>query len=224
MQRTKAKAVLREQYLNKKRTSADLQGQRKEVYILNPYKHKWVTQFDYTHLKNLIREKYGGVAFAQKMGMSLDTLTAKLNGGSKWTHEEVCKARELLEIAPMDDSLYFFNRKSFDEKTKTWIRKAIVLHNYIARTTKGQYQIPMNLVEMIMEFEDLTEKDTILDVALADKASAWDNAWYSLKAGFGFGFKAAIIELASETPFAVKMYQQCLRKKTRPTADTIPAP
>lgn len=61
-------------------------------------------------LRGLIREKYGTQAtFAEAMGMSKTTLSAKLNGKTEWSRQEIEKACRLLGIPAEDIPTYFFN-------------------------------------------------------------------------------------------------------------------
>ena len=64
---------------------------------------------DYSKLKGRIREKYKThEAFAKAMGMSLATLSKKLNNQSQWACSEIMKACELLGISLAEAHLYFF--------------------------------------------------------------------------------------------------------------------
>lgn len=60
-------------------------------------------------LRGLIREKYATQAdFAVAMNMSASTLSAKLNGITDWTRQEIEDACRLLGIAAEDIPTYFF--------------------------------------------------------------------------------------------------------------------
>jgi transcriptional regulator with XRE-family HTH domain len=65
---------------------------------------------DYSKLRGRIRTYYTTqAAFAQALGVSVCTLSQKLNGLSEWTAKEIRKACELLEIPPAEIPAYFFN-------------------------------------------------------------------------------------------------------------------
>ena len=65
---------------------------------------------DYSRLRGRIRTYYTTqAAFAEALGVSLCTLSKKLNGLTEWTAKEIRKACELLEIPPAEIHAYFFN-------------------------------------------------------------------------------------------------------------------
>lgn len=60
-------------------------------------------------LRGRIREKFGTQeAFAEAVGMSHTTLSAKLNGKTDWKRQEIEDACRLLDISAADIPLYFF--------------------------------------------------------------------------------------------------------------------
>ena len=70
------------------------------------------TIFDYSLLKGKIKEKCGTQRnFAQKMGLSNVSISEKLNSKSGWTQAEICRASEILDIAPILIESYFFKQK-----------------------------------------------------------------------------------------------------------------
>lgn len=61
-------------------------------------------------LRGSIREKFGTQeAFADAIGMSHTTLSAKLNGKSEWKRQEIEDACRLLGISAEEIPLYFFS-------------------------------------------------------------------------------------------------------------------
>lgn len=63
----------------------------------------------YPKLRGRIREKFGTQeAFSAAMDMNPTTLSAKLNGKTDWTRQEIEKACELLEIPLAEAHTYFF--------------------------------------------------------------------------------------------------------------------
>lgn len=65
----------------------------------------------YASLRGRIRAMYGTQeAFADDVGMSPTTLSAKLNGKTDWTRSEIEKACQLLDIQPEEIPAYFFTR------------------------------------------------------------------------------------------------------------------
>lgn len=61
-------------------------------------------------LRGRIREKFGTQeAFADAIGMSHTTLSAKLNGKSEWKRQEIEDACRLLGISAEEIPLYFFS-------------------------------------------------------------------------------------------------------------------
>lgn len=65
---------------------------------------------DYSRLRGRIRTYYTTqAAFAKALGISVCTLSQRLNGVSEWTAKEIRKACELLEIPPEEIPAYFFN-------------------------------------------------------------------------------------------------------------------
>lgn len=69
-------------------------------------------KFDYSKLKGRIREIFDTQsAFADAMGISAITLSAKLNNKGQWKSSEIDKACELLKIAKEEIPIYFFTPK-----------------------------------------------------------------------------------------------------------------
>ena len=69
-------------------------------------------KFDYSKLKGRIREIFDTQsAFADAMGISAITLSAKLNNKVQWKSSEIDKACELLKIAKEEIPIYFFTPK-----------------------------------------------------------------------------------------------------------------
>lgn len=69
-------------------------------------------KFDYSKLKGRIREIFDTQsAFADAMGISAITLSAKLNNKFQWKSSEIDKACELLKIAKEEIPIYFFTPK-----------------------------------------------------------------------------------------------------------------
>jgi transcriptional regulator with XRE-family HTH domain len=66
-------------------------------------------KFDYSKLRGKIREIFRTQsAFAEAMGISSTSLSAKLNNNVEFTQKEIDKAVELLKIAKEDIPTYFF--------------------------------------------------------------------------------------------------------------------
>lgn len=62
-------------------------------------------------LRGLIREKYGTqAAFADALGMSETTLSAKLNGKTEWTRQEIETTCKILGISAENIPTYFFDQ------------------------------------------------------------------------------------------------------------------
>lgn len=62
----------------------------------------------YAPLCNAIRQKFRTLrAFAEAIGMHPSTLSAKLNGRSQWTFQEVAKSCEVLGIPLAEAAQYF---------------------------------------------------------------------------------------------------------------------
>lgn len=67
---------------------------------------------DYSKLKGRIIEKYGTrTAFAEAIGITMESLSRRLNNGSNFRTEEYVKACDLLDIPPKEMHLYFFTPK-----------------------------------------------------------------------------------------------------------------
>jgi hypothetical protein len=63
----------------------------------------------YAKLRGAIREKFGThKAFAQAIGMSEASLSAKLNGRTEWQADEIAQACQLLDIQLELAYQYFF--------------------------------------------------------------------------------------------------------------------
>lgn len=63
----------------------------------------------YMKLRGRIREKFGTqAAFAEAMGMSETTISAKLTRKTDWTRTEMEKACDLLDIPIVEAHLYFY--------------------------------------------------------------------------------------------------------------------
>lgn len=66
-------------------------------------------KFDYSRLKGRIREICGTyTAFAEKLGCSLNTLSAKLNNKNEFTQSDIIKSTRILNINIEDIPKYFF--------------------------------------------------------------------------------------------------------------------
>lgn len=65
--------------------------------------------FDYSKLRGKIRECYGAeIKFAKALGVSANTLSAKLNCKVAFTSDEMVNACNLLGISMDDATEYFF--------------------------------------------------------------------------------------------------------------------
>ena len=68
---------------------------------------------DYSKLRGLIDEKVGSQNnLAEKMGLSKQSLSAKVNNKVAFTQDEMCKIIDILHIPHRDISKYFFCPKS----------------------------------------------------------------------------------------------------------------
>jgi len=68
---------------------------------------------NYSKLRGRIREVFGTqAAFARALGISMCSLSQKLNDKTEWTTHEIRKACELLGINPTELPQYFFCPKS----------------------------------------------------------------------------------------------------------------
>ena len=69
-------------------------------------------KFDYSKLKGRIREIFDTQsAFAEAMGMSTTSLSAKLNNKIEFSQKEINKACDLLKIKKEEIPVYFFTPK-----------------------------------------------------------------------------------------------------------------
>lgn len=67
---------------------------------------------DYSRLKGRIKEKFRTQAiFAKELGISSVSLSAKLNNAVSFSQNEINKSCELLDIPPIEISIYFFKTK-----------------------------------------------------------------------------------------------------------------
>lgn len=65
--------------------------------------------FNYSKLRGKIREVYGTQdKFADAMGLSYTSVSAKLNNKVEWSQKEINKASNLLGIKDKEVFLYFF--------------------------------------------------------------------------------------------------------------------
>lgn len=65
--------------------------------------------FNYAKLEGKIKEVCGSQkAFADSMGVSMTTVSNKLNHKSDWTQKEIGKACVVLRISSDDIPIYFF--------------------------------------------------------------------------------------------------------------------
>ena len=65
--------------------------------------------FNYNKLKGRIREKCGtNSKFAELMGITSTTMSAKINGKSEFSQEEILKAIKILQLDCADIPNYFF--------------------------------------------------------------------------------------------------------------------
>lgn len=68
--------------------------------------------FDYQKLRGRIVGECGRLSdFAEKLGVSEQTVSAKLNNKSRFTQEDVLKWSEILHIESADVGEYFFVQK-----------------------------------------------------------------------------------------------------------------
>lgn len=68
------------------------------------------TTFDYSKLRGRIKEKCGTDSnFAELLGCSSNTLSAKINHKSEFTHGEIIKSINILGLKREDIPSYFFN-------------------------------------------------------------------------------------------------------------------
>ncbi len=68
--------------------------------------------FNFSKLRGKIREKFNTEsAFAEAMGMSSPTLSAKLNSKVCWTDQDIVKACGLLDIPFEFIPVYFFTEE-----------------------------------------------------------------------------------------------------------------
>lgn len=78
--------------------------------------------FSYNKLRGRIKEICTtNEEFAKKMGLSLATISQKLNNKSQWTQSEIFKAVSILMINSEDLPVYFFTPEV--QKTKLTIQK-----------------------------------------------------------------------------------------------------
>lgn len=65
--------------------------------------------FDYSKLNGKIIEKYGSrQAFAQAFGVSMQTISQKLNNKVRFSSDDMIKTAQLLGFPPEEISSYFF--------------------------------------------------------------------------------------------------------------------
>ena len=68
-----------------------------------------VRDFDYSKLKGRIREICGtNSVFAEKLGYSLNTVSAKLNNKNEFTQSDIMKSADILNIGANEITDYFF--------------------------------------------------------------------------------------------------------------------
>ena len=68
--------------------------------------------FDYSKLRGKIREVFKTQsAFAEAIGMSSTSLSAKLNNNVEFSQKEIDKASDLLKIKKEEIPVYFFTPK-----------------------------------------------------------------------------------------------------------------
>lgn len=68
--------------------------------------------FDYNKLRGRIVEKYGTIgAFATVLGVTIQTVSAKLTNKSSFSQEDVIEWSGLLGIDPTDYCVFFYTLK-----------------------------------------------------------------------------------------------------------------
>lgn len=66
--------------------------------------------FNYNKLRGRIKERCKTEkAFADELGITVQTLSSRFNHGTNFKQPEIAKATEILEIAPEEIATYFFN-------------------------------------------------------------------------------------------------------------------
>lgn len=74
--------------------------------------------FSYDDLRGRIKAKFKRQEeFAAALGMSSTSLSAKLNGKTEFSHEEIAKCIKLLDLNNSDIPRYFFVEKVQKNKT-----------------------------------------------------------------------------------------------------------
>ena len=74
-------------------------------------------EFDYSKLRGRIVEKYRTItAFAEELGIAVQTISAKLNGEIGITKTETLTWCELLDISIEELGVYFFTKKVYNSK------------------------------------------------------------------------------------------------------------
>ena len=65
--------------------------------------------FNYSKLKGRIIEKYGSMTnFSEKLGVSKQALSRKMNGNINFSRNDILKWCELLDIDQSEIGIYFF--------------------------------------------------------------------------------------------------------------------
>lgn len=68
--------------------------------------------FDFSKLRGRIKEQFGSEkAFAEALGMTTSSLSARLNGKIQFDSDEIYLAAELLNIPDEEIGAYFFKPK-----------------------------------------------------------------------------------------------------------------
>ena len=70
-------------------------------------------KYNYNKLKGRIKEKCETqIAFAEKIGITPNSVSRKLNNIHEWSQSEICKSMEILDLSISDIGEYFFCRVS----------------------------------------------------------------------------------------------------------------
>lgn len=73
--------------------------------------------FDHSKLRGRIRELFGTEkAFAEELGMSPTSLSARLNNRTDFTIKEILRAAELLQLGPIEADRMFFKQQQQKEE------------------------------------------------------------------------------------------------------------
>ena len=126
--------------------------------------------FDYSKLAGRIKEKFGSQrAFAEAMGITEATLSAKMNGYTYFNQAEIEKAVRLLDLETESTYGYFFSRKGIrnlnaQTRNKNLIKKFLLAFKVINKSERKKVKTWIKPTSLSAICKTLRKYSTTMDM------------------------------------------------------------